>query len=91
MEHPKKIKKYTGTMKELSRDIVGLDYDAQVELFNLLVKDFAVDSDNDTNNLWHPKVGDFLKNISNWLVKILDTDMKPMAELCRKYNEKGIR
>jgi len=36
-------------MEELSRDIVGLDYDAQVELFKLLTKDFQTDSINDQN------------------------------------------
>ncbi len=89
-KHPKKIKKYDGTMQELSKDIVGLDYDAQVELFELLKKDFKLDSIND-KNIWHPKVSKFLENISNWLAKILNKDMKPMADLCRGYNKKGIR
>ncbi|HKL44070.1 MAG TPA: hypothetical protein VJ892_02200 [Candidatus Absconditabacterales bacterium] len=89
-KHPKKIEKYNGTMEELSRDIVGLDYDAQVELFKLLTKDFQTDSIND-QNIGHPKVSKFLENISSGLSEILKRDMEPMADLCRTYNKKGIR
>lgn len=90
MKHPKTVEKYNGTLKELSRDIVGLDYDAQVELFKSLAKDFDIDSIHDKEIL-HPQVSVFLKNISKWLIKVLDKDMKPMAKICRSYNEKWIR
>ena len=47
MNHPKRIDKYTGSQKELSRDIVNLDYDVLVEHFQNLKDDFAKDSIHD--------------------------------------------
>ena len=90
MVHSKTVKNYNWTTKELSREIVSLDYDWQLELFKCLMKDFYIDSSNDINNLWHPQVGEFLANISKWLREILTNDMEPLANLCRSYNEKWI-
>lgn len=90
MKHPKIIEKYTGSLKELSRDIVNLDYDALVEVFTALKEDFGKDAIND-KKLKHPQVSEFLNNISDDIKQTLERNMKPMADLCRSYNKKGIR
>ena len=90
MNHPKKIERYNGSEKELSRDIVNLDYDALVKHFENLKNDFAKDAIHD-QELNHAQVAQHLANISQALKELLERDMQPMADLCRTYNEKGIR
>lgn len=90
MKHKKTIEKYAGSLEELWKDIKDLDYDALVELFDVLTKGFWEDSLHDAE-LIHPQVSQHLANISQALQKILENDMKPMADTCRWYNEKGIR
>jgi hypothetical protein len=87
MNHPKNIEKYNWTIKELWRDIVNLDYDSLVELFDVLTSEFAKDSVYDLE-LKHPQVSEKLTNISNWLKNILENDAKPLADLCRWYNQR---
>ena len=88
--HPKTIEKYDGSPEELCEDFGNLDYDALVEHFDLLTKKFAKDSLHDLG-LKHPEVAQYLANISKRLQEILDEEVKPMADLCRPYNEKGIK
>lgn len=90
MKHSKTIQKYAGTLSELGEDIGNLDYDALVELYDVLVKKFEKDSTHDLQ-LNHPQVAEKLNNISKALQEILDKEMKPLANLCRWYNQKGIR
>jgi len=89
-KHKKTIEKYNGSLKELSRDIRNLDYDALTELFGEMKNDAENDSTHDLK-LNHPQVAEHLRNISKALQEILDKDMQPIAKLCRPYNEKGIR
>jgi len=89
-KHPKTIEKYDGSLQELWKDIKNLDYDALVELFDVLTRGFWKDSIHDLE-IKHPQVSEHLKNISQALQKILENDMKPLADLCRPYNEKWIR
>ncbi|HMS91317.1 MAG TPA: hypothetical protein PKC87_03800, partial [Candidatus Absconditabacterales bacterium] len=81
---------YNGSLQELSRDIVNLDYDALVKLFTTLKEDFDLDASND-KKLNHPQVADFLRNIADDLKKTLEKNIQPMADICRSYNEKGIK
>ena len=90
MKHSKTIEKYNGTMNDLGEDIGNLDYDALAELFAILTTKFAKDSVHDMD-LWHPQVSEKLINISLWLKNILEKDIKPLADICRWYNEKGWR
>lgn len=90
MNHKKTIEGYAGSMHELGEDIGNLDYDALVELFEILTKKFAKDAIHD-GELNHPKVAKHLSSISQALQDILDQDMQPLADLCREYNRKGIR
>jgi len=90
MKHAKRIEEYNGSLEKLGRDIGNLDYDTLVELFEILTKKFKKDSAHDLE-LNHPQVAEKLANISKALQKILEKDMKPLADLCRSYNEKGIR
>jgi len=88
MKHSKTIEKYSWTTKELWRDIVNLDYDSLVELFDVLTIEFAKDSVHDLE-LKHPQVSEKLINIANRLKDILEKDVKPLADLCRWYNQRG--
>jgi hypothetical protein len=90
MKHAKNIDRYTWTIHELAEDIWDLDYDSLAELFSILSQKFSKDAVHDLE-LWHPKVAKHLENISEWLAKILEEDIQPLADLCRKYNEKGIK
>lgn len=90
MKHSKIIERYDWTMNELWEDIGNLDYDALAELFAILTAKFEKDSVNDMN-MWHPQVSDKLKNISIWLKDILEKDAKPLADLCRWYNQRNQR
>jgi hypothetical protein len=90
MKHQKQITHYNGSNEQLWEDIGDLDYDSLVELFSILNKKFSKDAVHDLE-LWHPKVSEHLQNIATWLAKILQEDIQPLADLCRKYNEKGIR
>jgi len=90
MKHAKNIDRYTWTINELAEDIWDLDYDSLAELFSILSQKFSKDAAHDLE-LWHPKVAKHLKNTSLWLAKILEEDIQSLADLCRKYNEKGIR
>ena len=87
MEHKKVIEKYDGSLLELSEDIGDLDYDAMVEHFTNLSRKYRKDAIHDLE-LKHQKVAEHLKNISQSLQEILKNDMQPLAELCRKYNQK---
>jgi hypothetical protein len=60
------------------------------ELFGILSKKFAKDAIHD-QKINHPEVAQYLANISQALKELLEKDMQPMADLCRTYNEKGIR
>lgn len=40
MNHPKTIEKYDGSLQELGRDIKNLEYDALVELLDILTQGF---------------------------------------------------
>jgi hypothetical protein len=90
MNHPQKIERYYGTHWELAEDIGNLDYDALVELFDLLSKKFQKDSQHD-KELWHPQVSEKLENISRRLKEILEEEIRPLANVCREYNQKGIK
>ncbi|MCF7835373.1 hypothetical protein K9M48_05025 [Candidatus Gracilibacteria bacterium] len=90
MSHKNKVEKYNGTITELGEDIGNLDYDALAELFAVLTAKFKKDSINDMN-LGHPQVSEKLKNISKGLKDILENEVEPLADLCRPYNEKGIK
>ncbi|MFZ2150577.1 MAG: hypothetical protein WAZ12_03145 [Candidatus Absconditicoccaceae bacterium] len=90
MKHSKIIERYDGTMNELGEDIGNLDYDALAELFAILTAKFEKDSVNDMN-MGHPQVSDKLKNISIGLKDILEKDAKPLADLCRGYNQRNQR
>jgi len=90
MKHSKMIEKYNWTMNDLWEDIGNLNYDALAELFAILTAKFQKDWINDMN-LWHPQVSEKLKSISNWLDYILEKDIKPLADICRWYNEKNQR
>lgn len=87
MNHPKRIEKYSWSMKDLAEDIGNLDYDALVEHLDNLSKKFERDSIND-KKLLHPQVSELLKNISNSLSMILEEQAKPLANLCRSYNKR---
>lgn len=82
MKHQKTIEKYAGTLPELGEDIGNLDYDALVELFDVLTKKFEKDSAHDLG-LKHIQVAEKLDNISKALQKILENDVKSLADLCR--------
>jgi hypothetical protein len=84
------IEKYKGSLYELGQDIWNLDYDALVELFEAITKGFEKDTIHDIE-LNHPQISIHSVNISEALQQILKNDMQPMADLCRWYNEKGIR
>ncbi len=88
MNHSKIIERYDWTMNELGEDIGNLDYDALAELFAILTAKFEKDSVNDMN-IWHPQVSEKLKNISIWLKNILEKEAKPLANLCRWYNQRN--
>lgn len=90
MNHPKTIEKYAGSLKQLSRDIVNLEYDALVELFITLKEDFGIDAIND-KKINHPQVSGYLKGISEDIQQTLEKNMQPMANICRWYNKKGIK
>lgn len=90
MNHPKTIEKYDGSLQELGRDIKNLEYDALVELLDILTQGFWEDALNDAQ-LKHPQVSQHLKNMSQTFQKMVEDDAKPMADICRWYNEKGIR
>jgi len=90
MNHKKTIEKYAGTIMELWEDIGNLDYDTLIKLFKILSIKFQKDAIKDTE-LWHPKVAKRLENISKKLKDILEKEAQPLADLCRPYNEKGIK
>lgn len=90
MKHAKNIDLYTWSLEELAEDIGDLDYDTLAQLFDLLKDKFHKDSLHDLE-LEHPKVAKHLKNISQWLAKLLEEDVQRLADLCRPYNEKRIR
>ena len=90
MKHWKTIEKYNGSLKELARDIVDLDYDVLVEFFTILKDDFAKDAIHDLK-LNHTQVAERLRNIAQGLKEILETDIQPLTDICKKFNEKGIR
>jgi len=87
MNHPKTIEKYDWTTDELIEDIGNLDYDALVEYFEKLSIKFKRDSINDIH-LRHPQVAEKLRNISIRLKDILEEEAKPLADICRKYNQR---
>jgi uncharacterized phage infection (PIP) family protein YhgE len=90
MKHAKKIEKYDWTTDELIEDIGNLDYDSLAEHFEKLSKKFQRDSINDIQ-LNHPQVAEKLKNISIRLKDILEQESRPLADLCRGYNERNER
>lgn len=90
MNHKKTIEKYNGSLDKLGEDIWNLDYDALVELFDILTKKFEKDAAND-KTLNHPQVSAYLTRISQALQETLEKDIKPLANLCREYNRKGIK
>jgi hypothetical protein len=90
MNHKKTIEKYSGSMEELGEEIWDLDYDALAKHFDTLTKKFKKDSLHD-NEIKHPQVAQYLANISKALKDMLDKEVHPLADLCRWYNEKGIR
>lgn len=90
MNHATTIQRYNGTMEELSEDIGNLDYDAQVKLYALLTQKYQKDAKHDLE-LNHPQVSEYLQNISHDLAHMLQNDMTPLANLCREYNQKGIK
>lgn len=90
MKHAKTIEKYNWTTDELIEDIGNLDYDALAEHFEKLSMKFQRDSINDIQ-LNHPQVAEKLKNISIRLKDILEEESKPLADLCRWYNERNER
>lgn len=90
MHHAKTIEKYNGSLKELTRDIKNLDYDVLVELLSVLVQWFGEDAVHDAERK-HTKVSHHLRNISQALQKIIENDAQPMADICRRYNERGIK
>lgn len=89
MQHKKSIDKYSGSLHELTEDIGNLDYDTLVELFTILSQKFEKDAAHDLE-LNHPKVSKNLQNIASKLKDIAEDDAQKLADLCRKYNEKGI-
>lgn len=90
MKHKKTIEKYDWSLHELWEDIGDLDYDALVDLFDILTKKFKKDSLHDLE-LNHPEVSERLMNISKALAEVLKKEMKPLANICRGYNQKGIK
>ena len=90
MKHSKTIERYNWTMEDLGEDIGNLDYDALAELFAILTTKFEKDSKNDMS-IWHPQVSEKLKNISIRLKDILEEESKPLADLCRWYNQRNER
>lgn len=90
MVHKKTIEKYNWSPEELCEDIGNLDYDALVEHFDFLTKKFEKDSLHD-KELKHPDVAQHLANIAKALQEILNKEVKPMTNICRPYNEKGIK
>lgn len=88
--HQKTISKYAWTTEQLVEDIGNLDYDALGDVFALLSRKFEKDALKDLD-LWHPIVSNYLKHIAKWLEKILNEDVQPLADLCRSYNEKGLK
>lgn len=90
MNHSKTVERYDWSPEELCEDIGNLDYDGLVTHIDLLVKKFGKDSLHDLE-LKHPDVAQHLANISKRLKDILEEEVKPMAKICRPYNEKGIQ
>lgn len=90
MNHKQTVEKYSGSPEELCEDIGNLDYDALVQHFDFLTKKFEKDALHDSQ-LKHPEIAHHLANIAKALKEILDKDMKPMANICRPYNQKWIR
>jgi hypothetical protein len=70
------IRKYRGSLKQLWASIWDLDYDALVSFFSILASTFA------SKHLVHTSLA---------LHKTLEKDLRPLADLCRWYNTKGIR
>ena len=90
MNHKKTIEKYSGSLEDLGKDIWDLDYDTLVQIFEILTKKFQKDADHD-KELNHPKVSEYLTNISKALEEILKRNVQPLADLCRSYNERWIK
>ena len=90
MNHSKTVEKYDWSPEELCEGFGNLDYDALVEHFDLLAKKFGKDALHDLE-LRHPQVAQYLENISKRLQDILNEEVKPMAKICRPYNQKWIK
>ena len=89
-KYSKTVETYNGSLEELWEDIGNLDYDTLTQLFTILSKKFESDAFNNLR-LHHPKTAYKLASISVELKKILEYEVQPLADLCRPYNEKGIR
>ena len=87
--HPIKIEKYTGTLKELARDIADLRYDVLNDFLNQLSICIYRDSDNDYKrgrNLLSSK----LNNIA-CIVLEASKEVEKVWNICEKYMPKIIK
>jgi len=81
--HPQRIVRYDGTLKELAEDIGNLRYDKQAELYNLLVEKHAEDSTNDRTG-GRIQLSMMLSQISWQFVRLKESTLKAW-EICKPY------
>jgi hypothetical protein len=83
MKHPIKVEKYSGTLRELARDILNMRYDSLAELYRYLSEELLIDAKHD-ENLGHKKVSELLKKLAEDNVNSKE-DADFLWEICEPY------
>jgi hypothetical protein len=83
MKHSAKVEKYSGTLRELARDIVNMRYDSFAEFYKYISEELLIDAKHD-ENLGHKKVSAKLKTISEKNSK-LEKEILSLWEICERY------
>jgi hypothetical protein len=83
MKHTKKVEKYSGTLKELARDILNMRYDSLAELYKYLSEGLSADAEHD-KILGHKQVSRLLKKLSENNLKS-EEYARTLWKICKPY------
>jgi hypothetical protein len=83
MKHPTKVEKYSGTNRELARDIINMRYDSLAEFFEYLSEELLMDAKND-ESLGHKDVTNKLKKLAEDNSKSKE-DALSLWKICEKH------